>query len=606
VQARHLIAVLAVVASFCLAGCEGRPRTAAPGQGEEPATPSDDHLAELDLRRGAPETPGGALLIEAPTDSFADLILELRAMGEVETLKGIFVRLGAARLDLARAEELGRSLRALRDTKRPVVCHADGYSNSSMLLAASGCDEVWLSPAGTVETVGLAAQLLFGRSLLDKLNVAVDFVQVGKYKGASEPFTRDSSSPEARESLSTALRGMRAAWLEGVEAGRGKAAAALGLEDGPHPAPAALALGLIDAIGFERQARQRALELAGVTGRITYFGERPDDGGGLADLVRMLSGTESMGVPHVAVVTATGGITLAAGGSPFGGSDGIVERKLTRLLERLALDDNTKAVVLRIDSPGGSALASDLLWRQLMDLRAKKPLVVSIGSMAASGGYYLAAAGHQIVAERTSIVGSIGVVGGKLSFAGSLAEIGVHIEAVPAGEGSASRALYGSPLSPWDDATRAKVRAAVESTYDLFLARITEGRGLTTEQVAPAAEGRIMGGDDGKSAGLIDQIGGLNEAIALALELGKLDAATPVQLIRPPSGLLSLLGGDAAAAQVVAAERLERQAARLATGALTAGLQPFFREIDAFRASVSPLLQGETVIAALPFAVVVR
>ncbi len=605
-QARHLIALLAVVTSFCLAGCEGRPPTAAPGQDQESVTTSDDHLAEIDLRQGAPESPGGALLVEASTKGFADLVLELRGMGEVETLKGIFVRLGAARIDMARAEELSRMLHGLGDGNRPVVCHADSYSNSSMLLAAAGCTEVWLSPAGTVETVGIAAQLLFGRTLLDKLNVAVDFVQVGKYKGASEPFTRDSSSPEARESVATALGGMRAAWLEGIEAGRNKSADALGLEDGPHSAPAALALGLIDAIGFEGQARRRALELSGVTGSITYFGARPDDGGGLADLVRMLSGTESMTVPHVAVVTATGGITLAAGGSPFGSSEGIVERKLTQLLEELALDDHTKAVVLRIDSPGGSALASDLLWRQLMDLRAQKPLVVSIGSMAASGGYYLAAAGHKIVAERTSIVGSIGVVGGKLSFADSLAEIGVHIEAVPAGEGSANRALYGSPLSPWDDQTRAKVRASVQSAYDLFLARITEGRGLTTEQVAPAAEGRIMGGDDGKSAGLVDQIGGLNDAIALALEQGKLDGATPVQLIRPPSGLASLLGMNAAAGQVMAAEQLEREAARIAAGALTGALQPFFPEINTFRASVSPLLQGETVIAALPFAIAVR
>jgi len=317
-----------------------------------------------------------------------------------------------------------------------------------------------------------------------------------------------------------------------------------------------------------------------------------------------------MGVPHVAVVAATGGITLADGGSAFTTSDGIVERELSELLDELTLDDDTKAVVLRIDSPGGSALASDLLWRRLMDLRAKKPLVVSIGAMAASGGYYLAAAGHQIVAERTSVIGSIGVYGGKLSFAGSLAEIGVQVETIaaddPDGSGSSSRALYSSPLSPWDEATRNKIHAAVENAYDLFLTRITEGRGLTRDQVTPAAEGRLMAGDDGKQAGLIDQIGGLDAAITLALELGKLEAETPVQLIHPPSGLMSLLGMDAAAAQVLAAEQLQQQAARAATQALTAGLQPFSAEIDAFRASLSPLLQGETVIAALPFAILVR
>ena len=601
-----LIAVLAVVASVCLAGCEGRPRATAADLEEQTATPSEDHLAEIDLRRGASEAPGASLLAEARHDSFADLILALRSMAEVGTIKGVFVRLGVAGFGLARAEEIGRALETLRKKKLPVVCHADGYGNGSMLLAARGCDEIWLSPAGTVETVGLAVQLLFGRSLLDRLKVSVDFLQVGKFKGASEPFTRDSSSPEARESVQTALRGIRSGWIAGIESGRGQPAAALGLEDGPHPAEAARQLSLVDQVGFEQEARLRAFELAGVVGKIPYFGNRPEDTGGIADLVRMLSGTESMGVPHVTVVTATGAITLGGSASPFGAGDGIVERKLTQLLETLRQDDDVKAVVLRIDSPGGSALASDLLWRQLMDLREQKPLVVSIGSMAASGGYYLAAAAHKIVAERTSIVGSIGVVGGKLSFADSLAEIGIHVEAVTAKDDGSARALYGSPLSAWDEATRAKVLASVESTYDLFLNRIAEGRGMTKDQIHPAAEGRIMGGDDGKGAGLVDDIGGLSHAITVAIELGKLDAAIPVQVVRPPSGLMSLLGMEPAAAQAAAAAQLEREAAQLATGALTGALLPFRHEIEAFRASVTPLLAGERVIAALPYALVLR
>lgn len=600
----RIAAALAILVTTVASGCDGRPRDSGP-DGEALTSVGEDHLAELDLRNGAPEEAATSLFSGPGTTSFTDLVARLRTMPDEQHLKGVLVRFGGS-MGLARGEEVGRHLAVLRAKGIPVVCHANGYDNSTMLVAALSCDEIFLTPAGTVDTVGLAGQLLFGRALLDRLHVDVDFLQVGKFKGAKEPFTNETASPEARSSLQTTLAGLRRGWLDGLQKGRDKSGEALGVEDGPHTAEQAKKLGLIDELGFFRDARKRALERAGVSGRVDYFGGGPPDQDGFAELVRVLSGASGSTVPHIAVVRASGGITMAGGGSLFS-AGGITEASLGKLIRRLEQNESTKAVVLRIDSPGGSALASDLLWRALMDLRERKPLVISIGSMAASGGYYLACAANKIIAERTSIVGSIGVVAGKLSFGESLREIGVNVESVPAKEGAdPSRALLGSPFTGWDEATRAKLQSTIEGMYDLFLARIAEGRAMERATIDRAAEGRIMSGDAAKEAGLIDEIGGLSRAIDLAIELAGVDASTPIDIVRERHGILGILGVDGARAQAAALHDIEERAAERARLMLTGGLLPFRAEITAFGVSATPLLEGERVLVALPFALAVR
>ncbi len=239
-------------------GCDGRPRNA---EVEDEASVGEDHVAEIDLRGGAPELSNPSLFASSRPTSFADLVLRLRTMPDEPHLKGVLVRIGAG-LSLARTEEAGRHLDVLRKKGLPVVCHAHGYSNSTMVLAARGCDQIFLSPAGGVDTIGLAGQLIFGRALLDRLNVEVDFLQVGKFKGAKEPFTNTSASPEARQSLQTALSGLREGWLDAIETGRDNKRDALGIEDGPHTAEEAKALGLIDEIGGLNRAIDLAIELA--------------------------------------------------------------------------------------------------------------------------------------------------------------------------------------------------------------------------------------------------------------------------------------------------------------------------------------------------------
>ncbi|WP_044987132.1 S49 family peptidase [Sorangium cellulosum] len=604
----------ALAAAASMAACTGRERAAplpapAAGRLDEPA------VIEIDLSRGLPESASASLFGPPSGRTHAQLVRSLRELAEAESAKGFLVRLGSARLAFARAHEIGRILGDVRKAGRPIVCHADEYNNATMLLAAAACSKLWLSPAGQVDTVGIAAQLMFAKGLLDRLNVDVDFLQVGKFKGASEPFTREGASPEARQSLQSALGGLREAWLSGIVEGRGKQELREAVEDGPFAPEEAKARGLVDELGDVEAAIEDAKKLAGTELSVPRFGGAPRDPSlsrSLVDVFRSISGASTLGTPHVAVVPAIGGITMTASGMPLGSSDGIGERELGRIITRLTKDTSAKAVVLRIDSPGGSALASDLLWQKLMRLREEKPLVVSIGGMAASGGYYLACAGTKILAEPTSIIGSIGVVGGKFAVGKALADIGINAETVAANPDPtrAARAAYMSALTPWDEPTRARVLASMEAVYDLFLKRITAGRNLPLETIAPSAEGRIFGGVEAHERSLVDELGGLERAIALARELAELPEDAPVEIEQDDGGLLELLaagdetGEDAARAPDRAA--LKERAREAMAGALLPEWLGVAPEIGTFAASMAPLLAGERALTVLPFAVTLR
>jgi protease-4 len=288
---------------------------------------------------------------------------------------------------------------------------------------------------------------------------------------------------------------------------------------------------------------------------------------------------------------------MDGGGGLLGGGSGIVESRLVKTLIRLEKDDDVKAVVLRIDSPGGSALASDLLWHQLMRIRAKKPLVVSVGGMAASGGFYLASTGQVVFADASSIVGSIGVVGGKVAADHALERIGVHAETIPAKVGdprAASRAAYESLLEPWDDATRARLLETMTGIYELFLARVAEGRHISVESVAASAEGRIFSGRDGKARGLVDELGGLTEAIARARSLAGLPTDARVAIAGEPSGLLQVLADDDPQGKT--------RAPLPGADAVLAALP----ELEPFVASVAGMAGRERTACALPFALTVH
>jgi protease-4 len=347
----------------------------------------------------------------------------------------------------------------------------------------------------------------------------------------------------------------------------------------------------VDELGYFDEARESLQREVAAGHADVWFGpgESRDD---VADMLRDVAGGWFGDAP-VALVRAVGAITLE--GQSFG-EGGIVERRLAHTLARLEKDDHIKAVVLRVDSPGGSALASDLLWHALMRVRSRKPLVVSVGDMAASGGYFIASAGSVILADEASILGSIGVVGGKISAGRALGELGVHSETLSprTGDGHASsRAALESPLVAWDEATRERVLATMVDIYDLFLSRVAEGRSVSIERVAQSAEGRLFGGREAKERGLVDELGGLADAIARARSLAGLPSDAAVDTAEISNGWL----------QSIADTEVE---SRGATSRLAASLAPDGSELVAFVDAIMPFSAAERTVCALPFALTLR
>lgn len=610
---RTALAVFGAAAFGLLPGCEGRAREF-PGSNER-SPKSGPAIAIVDLGGGVPEEETPNLLgVGAPKKSFDQLLQTFadleKGKAEASEDAGVFVKFGSANIGAARSLEIGEKLEKIRQKKK-VFCQADGLTNATIMAATRGCSKIYVSPAGEVATVGMAAQIVYMRRLLaDELHLSIDFLQVGKYKGAEEPITRDGPSPEARASLMDVLSDMRASWLDTVTKARSaQGGLADALEDGPYSPARAKAIGLIDEVGYADEALMAVKAESGAVRERMAFGPGADDGAGdLGELVKLLAGDMEEFGP-ITLLRATGSIAMTSGGNGlFGGRGGIVEKDFDRIVRKLEADDEVKVVVLRLDSPGGSALASDLMWHHLMRLRKKKPLVVSVGDMAASGGMYLASAGDVIFAEPMSIVGSIGVVGGKVAVGDALERIGVHAETFPANAqkpGAATRAAYESPLLKWDDPTRARVLESMTAVYELFLSRVSEGRStrgrtITRERVAESAEGKIFSGRQGKERGLVDEIGGLSEAIAKARELAQLPEDARIVVVGGKPTLLDALGPQGAS---------EEQARRVVNAVVPSPIEMLERtlpELSPFVTSLAPLAEGERAVVAMPYALTVK
>jgi protease-4 len=598
-----LASCLSLIGALLASGCDRAP---GPGMLESSrALGSGDVVVEFDLSRGLLENNSEVSFLQrssAPT--LPGLVTAVERVKKDERSKGVYVRFGTADFNWAHAEEVGSLFAGLRGS-RPVVCHAHGFSNASLWLALRACDRVWLSPAGEVGTVGIAGQMVYLKGLLDRLKVRTDFLHMGRYKSAAETLTRDGPSDEARESLLSVLRSIRTTWLDGLKEARAGERVTFAAEHGPWSPEAALEHGVVDQIGYESEARDDAKARAKVDAVQSSFGveARRDAAKELAEVIRLLSGAQDRrgSGERVVVLPAEGSIDMASGG-PFS-EGGIAAKSLTRVLKRLREDDNVKAVVLRIESPGGSALASDLIWHELMQLREKKPLIASLASVAASGGYYLACAAHRIVAEPTSIVGSIGVVGGKIALGEAFAELGVNGVTFAASEepGAGSRAAYLSALTTWDEPTRERVQAQMQSVYELFLARVSKGRNMPVDQIRSIAEGRIWSGVQGKENGLVDELGGLSLAVSLAKQRANLDADATVQVEGAPEGLLDLLEIDETSDESTIRAALARFHAQGPSP-----LEQLPAPLRAYAASVLPLIEGEHVLATMPFAVTIE
>jgi protease-4 len=445
----------------------------------------------------------------SPPQGFLDLLLALERAASDPAVRGVCIRLAGGVGGLARAAAVRRAILAIRQAGKPVAAYGESIGVEE-LFVASGATRIWLPESGAVHLVGLRSEGLFLRGLLDELGIRVDVVRVGDHKTAAETFVREDMSPEQRQQLEAILDDVYAELVGGIAEGRGKTASEVRdlIDRGPFTAGEAVAAGLADACRYPDELEASLEELAGLPARPvegagpggpglrwidaqTYARWRASDPG-FEPLLRDL--------PRLAYVVLAGPIRRR-GGAP---------RPARSLLARLREDPSLRGLVLRLETPGGDALASDLLWREVELFAREKPVVVSMGEIAASGGYYVAAPAHAIFAEAATLTGSIGVVGGKL-------DLGALFQRLRIGRDAAERGARAGLLSSARGFTpdeRAALRRELESTYRRFVDRVAAGRGLSREAVEAAGQGRVWSGARARTLGLVDALGGPLEALA--------------------------------------------------------------------------------------------
>jgi protease-4 len=440
--------------------------------------------------------------------SLLEVLETLEAAAHDPRVDGVLLRLAGNPGGWSKSFSLRRAVERVRERGKPVVAYAETLGAEG-LLVASAASRLWLPEAGQILLVGLRIEALFLRGLLGHLDVEPEVVRIGSHKTAGDRFTRHHMSPEEREQLEGLLDDLFEGLVGGIAAGRKLAPAAVRdlVDRGPYRARAAVEAGLADACIYpdEIEAQLEELCRASATGPAAPRGMHLVDGILYHSLRASDPGWRPLlaGLPHIAYVVARGAIHRGAG------SRGIACDALCGLLERIRRAEEIRGVVLRLESPGGDGMASDLLWRAVSLMRREKPVVVSMGDVVASGGYYMAAAADALLAEAGTVTGSIGVVGGKLNLEGLYRRIGVAKDGIERG----ARAGLLSETRGFTDEEREVMRAEMAAVYDTFVDRVAQGRGISGEEIERAAQGRVWSGARALELGLVDAIGGPLEAL---------------------------------------------------------------------------------------------
>ncbi len=497
----------------------------------------------LRLEHGVSEAPrrGKLSLASAlPLPRPLPHVLEtLRLAAEDPRVRGVFVKLGRAPIGWAKTSALARGFAHVRASGKRLVVHADSTGNAGAWLGGLA-DQFWMAPAGRLDLLGIRFESVFLRRVLDKLEIRPEVLSVGRYKSAGEALERESMSEPSREALEAVADDLYRVLVEGLASGRaGDAERARGwIDGGPYLASEAAAEGIVDELVYGDEIPQR---LAGVEGS-----EPGDDPA--TDGVRFLSETiyrrlarrrfvwHPLGSgPAQIVVVPLLGLIRSGAGSPRG---------VVGMLRQLSRSDSVRAVILRVDSPGGDPLASDLIWRAASKLAEQKPVVASLGDRAASGGYYAAMAANEIVAEEATLTGSIGVVLAGLGFEGLLSRVGVGLESVERGKHAGIYALGGSR----SEDERALLERQVRGIYDRFTGNAAHCRKMSAEDLEAVAEGRVWSGRQAFENKLVDHLGGLDLAFSRAEALAGLGPGQgiPVYAQAPRATLGRLLGADLA------------------------------------------------------------
>jgi protease-4 len=415
--------------------------------------------------------------------------------------------------------EIRSGLIEFRKSGKPVIAWLRNPGAREYYLATAA-DKIYLVEEDLLNVKGLRAELAFYKSTLDKIGVQVEVEHAGRYKDAGDIFSRTSSTPETREVVGSILDGVHNTIIQAIADGRKKTPEQVRalIDEGPWLATKAAKAGLVDGLLYEDQFLD---ELKKVSRQETLV-KTP-----LRAYVKEAAAGQRGA--KIAWIVGEGNILR---GSSDGFDDGgmMLSENFNKLLRAVANDPSIRAAIVRVDSPGGDAIASDDMLREMKLLRQKKPVVISMSDVAASGGYYVAATGDPIVAYPNTITGSIGVVYGKPNLKGLYDKAGINKELITRGRNAAIDTDYG-PMTP---EARAKLREGIQATYDTFLQRVATARGTTPDKIEPVAQGRAWLGSDAHAQKLVDQLGGIDRAIALVREKAKIGASEPIQLVAYP------------------------------------------------------------------------
>ncbi len=479
-------------------------------------------VLELDLRNALEDKASpGLLALGGEKLSIMDIVMTLDEASRDARIKGLLVRVGSGDLPVAKGEELRDSIKRFQGAGKFVIAHSQTFYSGGLgdYTAISAADQIWMQPVSSFFGTGTSTTTLFFRGLFDKADAVPEFVQRYEYKNAANVFTETDYTPAHREATMRILQSWYDSATDEAAGDRHMDRAALIaiLEQSPSMAEFVKQKGLITNIGYEDDASDAARGKAGAGAR-------------LVDFERYRRATRNrgagFGAPTLAFIHAAGDIVEGKGSVALNAASTEIAGDTYAQAIRAAADDrNVKAILLRIDLPGGSAIASDQILHALKQARARgKPIIVSMGSVAASGGYYIAMAADRIVAEPGTLTGSIGVLWGKFALGKTAQLIGINARELGVGK----NATFLSGVTPWDPAQLAVVNQQADAVYADFTQKVAEGRKMPIETVQQVARGRVWTGADAKTRGLVDELGGFWTAVEDAKRLSKIPPQTRV------------------------------------------------------------------------------
>ena len=474
--------------------------------------------------------------------NFLGLLQDIQKAGADSRITGIVVKPSNLRMGWGKLQQLRRALEQFQQRGKTVVGVLTVAGNKEYFLATVA-SRIFLSPAGFLDLKGMRAEVMFFKDTLAKVGIQADLEHIGDYKNFSDQFTDNRMSRAFREATTSLLDSIYGNFVETVAAARQRSVEefrSLMEQSGPFESERALLLGLADQLLYEDQVFD---QLKRENQNEEFHKMEMEEYRRVPASQVGLDGEE-----RIAVVYAVGNIIAGEGDyDPLASAETLGARTMAKVLESVRDDDSIKGVVLRIDSPGGDALASDEIWRCMILLREKKPVVISMSDTAASGGYHIAMTGDPIVAEEGTITGSIGIVAGKLNLKGFYDKVGIHKEIISRGDFARMDSDYDS----YTPRERERVRTLMKDLYDKFLARVSAARNMTPEAVDQLAQGRVWTGEQAQQNGLIDELGGFDRALELLKEKAGISPETPLELVEYPKGkslfqwLLSRVGVQA-------------------------------------------------------------